>query len=379
VLCGLAIYFRDELYLFALSLIVIPMITHFRGWRTPALYIIALSLSLVPLWYFNWIEFGGPLGHHVGSVSPIDSGVGRYFFDRFHVIRTLLINGHGNQWLSFIATAPFLLLFIFFPRIPERRFKGAAILLSVLALVNGLIIMTGHLSSERPMWWLLDSNGMFAVSPVLIFAFIRKLKVDSSKTRNDREKVECQIWLLMLFFVLEYIMLSPWQNVPGIHWGCRFWLPLYPLMGVLASSTIAQWWESSRKQKPARVLILLVIGISIFAQIYSLYLLHERKSFSAKLNHLVANSPEEVVVAIGWFVPQELGTNFYDKKIFLVKNTRELYSLFELLRSKGIHHIKLVSSQPLDIGTSENKQVLNDGLNFIFIELRSMRLYKPLA
>ena len=55
------------------------------------------------------------------------------------------------------------------------------------------------------------------------------------------------LWMLLLHVGL-YAALVPQLNSAGMHWGCRFLLVAYPLLGALAAVTFAATWRRS----PAR-------------------------------------------------------------------------------------------------------------------------------
>ena len=187
------------------------------------------------------------------------------------------------------------------------------------------------------------------------------------------------LWLIRLtviIYIPAYVLLSPLENTAGIHWGGRLLLHLYPLMGLLAASALGRSQTPSRRPRPAAVLTALVIMLSIGAQIYSLYLLHERKSFTARLNQMVSARPEKVIIASDWFIPQELGSTFYDKQIFLAKTRAKRALLLKHLQRQGVDRVLLVSARPLSNFNIQNKAKLNDVLNFIAIELGTMILDK---
>jgi len=373
VLCGFAVYFRDELYLFAASLLVTAIAARPRDWRGYLTYTAAVLSALAPLWIFNLAEFGTLLGLRLGSASPIDRGIGTHLLDRWQVVRVLLFNAHSTRWISITVTAPFLLLMMLFPRVSKRSLSPVAFALAGIGFASGLTVLHGHLTASRPVWRLLASNGLFAVSPILIFAFVRSRRL-APDPANDSDRAKRLVWQITLVYLLQYLILSPRANTAGIHWGCRLLLPLYPLMGAMASSTLEEWLARAEKRKRVMVAALLVAGLSVWTQVYALHLLRARKAFASRLNRFTANTPESTIVATGWFLPQELALNFYDKKVFLVKKSEELDSLRKVLASHGIRRFRLMSAYPLTGVPPKDKQTFDDGLNFMRVETTSVSL-----
>lgn len=368
---GASIYFRDNLYLLGLVLLAVIASTRPFPRRHVALFCIATALVLAPLWAFNWLTFRHPLGLRLLSAASAGGGLVRHLADRPKVFDLLLLNGHGNKALSLIATLPFAVLFFVRPRVPARLRESAMQALAVVGLVSATIIMSGHLLADRPIWWLMRANGLFAASPVLVFALIRREERGVSRAADTAGSV---VGLIAVAYGGIYVLASPLANAAGIHWGCRLVLPLYPLLGVLAASAITAWRAESRHRLIATALAGSVLALSFGAQIYALRLQYERKSFSAKLNDYVAARHEGVVAAVGWFLPQEMATVFYDKEVFLVTGEAELRDLLAHLRRKEVRDVLVVSAKPLQIGPSQAVRTLTDGLNFISVHVLPLRL-----
>jgi len=367
-LCGLAIYFRDELLVLALALAIVPLAYSVRRWKTHALFVCMMAITLVPLWATNLSAYENILGKHLGT-SAFSSGAAAYLVDRWHVFRVLLINSHASLLISIMVSMPYLLLLVLGPLVRRLPRERMILILATTASTCGAVILWGHLHSSKPVWWLLSSNAMFATSPGLIFAFLHQCPRQDTHERHLFEK---QLWSIMIVFILAYIMITPGGSVAGIHWGCRFWLPLYAILSALAASQLAQWWESGSKQKVTLCLIVSAMALSLGTQAYSMKLLHHRNAFSVKLNECVAGNQENVVITIGWHLPQDLAMNFYSKRIFSAKSEADIDGLRQLMIQKGIPAVQLVSAQPLQM---KDPVIVEDGLNFSRIEIYSLKLF----
>jgi hypothetical protein len=180
--------------------------------------------------------------------------------------------------------------------------------------------------------------------------------------------------VIVVSYVGIYVLASPLGNTAGIHWGCRLLLSVYPLLGVLAATGIRQWYTGTTRRTLVVSLSATLIVLSLLLQVYSQRLLYQRKSFSAALNHLVSERPEEVVATLGWFVPQEIGAVFYDKKVFMVRTEEQLLHLLDHVRRRGIREVFVVSIYPLRMIASPETRLLKDSLNFISMYLTPLKL-----
>lgn len=379
--CALSVYFRDELYLLAATLLVLTVSNSQRRYRLVFAFLAVFVLTVAPLWVFQWLALGHPLGHHFHTGSPFEVGFIRHLSDRWSVIASLLLNCHENTWISTAVSVPYLALWLTYPRLSAGALKFTSVLLAALATLGGATVMAGYLTADSPIWWLRHANGLFATSPILILAFVRE-KVRRKQPGNDpmisrKEKVQWALWLIVLMYTLFYVFLTPRSHASGIHWGCRYLLPVFPLLGVMACVTLAEWWTAfGVRDWVGTTVLCLALALTLTAQVYSLTLLYGRKQFSAELNLVVCDTKEEVVLASGWFIPQELSHCFFDKKIFLIQSQREGDRLVADLRRAGVREALVVAWPPSpDAATRAGSKVVDDGsLDFISVELQSIQL-----
>ncbi|MEW6536822.1 MAG: hypothetical protein AB1454_14525 [Candidatus Auribacterota bacterium] len=370
IFCGLAIYFRDDMYLLGIIFCFLFFFLGRHKWRLVLLWGIIFTVTLLPLWCFQWLKLGSPLGIHVTSVSPFQKGWEHYFAERWEVIKRLILNSHKNQILSVVASLPFLVSFLLYPLIRIKKFGRGIILFSTLGLVNGLIITIGHLSSESPMAWILYSNGLFATSPVLLFAF---MKNDNKDTPYDKPALF--LWSLMFGFIVLYVIIIPLEHSKGLNWGCRLLMVVIPILGVMSASAIVQWWKvASGKIKFAGIILLSSLFFtSIFLQIYSIHLLRERKIFVSRLNHEIAMRPEDIIVTNVFFASLDLAPQFDNKIVLLANNPLDRkIPLYSTLKQHGIKRVLLVlfSQENLDIGGMR----MDDSLNYFSFIIKSIEL-----
>ena len=309
VCCGLSVYFRDELYLLVPVVVGVLLLYGRRRGHAATVFAIVAVVSFVPLWLFQWRAVGHPLGLHFAPHNALAGGLGAYVADRWQVVRALLLSAHGSEWLSVAVVVPALVLWVIRPNVSAAIHRWLVVLVAATALACGLIILHGHLTADSPMRYLRLSNGLLTVSPILWLAFVRlqsATKEAHTSVPSDARS-ERILWLIISAFTLLYVLTAPARIWGGIHWGCRFLLAVYPVLGVLAAATLARWWHShAATAQASRAILIAAVALSLLLQVYSLRLLHDRLAYTRLLNQVVAARPEEIVVASEWYLPMDL-------------------------------------------------------------------------
>lgn len=382
ILCALAIAFRDVLYLLAGVMALAVFLNSRPRWRGMLVYVSALLVTLVPLWWFQWRALGHPLGLHFSVHSPLEFGLDDYLSQRWTAFHRLFIDSHQSLGASLFLSAPVVLLMFWCPRLSRGTLSRLVPVLAAIAGLAGAIILVGHITAERPIWWLRGSNSLFAASPVLILALVRlrqtRAKGEQDAASQRQQSARKILWLTFLSYVLLYALTAPAFATVGIHWGGRFLMPAYPMLAALAAVTLAQWWDRRPGQwRLATAPIVIAVAMSMAMQIHSLSLLQRRKAFSEAFNQIVADRDEEVIIARGWFMPQELFRNFYGKQIFLLSKREPIQPLMSELARAGYTRALYVGNRPCEAGTLRNRMILSDNLGFLEIELRPLTL--PIA
>jgi hypothetical protein len=211
---------------------------------------------------------------------------------------------------------------------------------AVAGIVLGMVALVGQLWSDAgPIWWLRFSNGLLAAAPVLLLGFVRVNEPEDERRagRGGAASVSAGglLWLVITAYVAAYILVAPERiALGGIHWGCRFVLSVYPLLGVLAGVAIARWWRDyAADHEVARTLVVGVVALSVLAQVHSLRLLYARKAFVRSMNAVVASRPEQIVVTNTLWLPMDLSRCMYNKTIFFARQPEDLGHLRDLMGS----------------------------------------------
>jgi len=364
-LCAASIALRDDFYVFAVALMVYTIAQ--RREISAALIAGLVGLGcLSPMWISHWISTGNPLGHHVSSVTPFQNGIGPFLEERWIAFKVLLLDAHPDTRISLFLTLPCLFLLCTIP----RSGKGWKRLLPGMVLMWACFMAAsaawGHYRSDVPMDWMMRTNGLFVSAPFLTLGFLRG---DSASDSRDSSLALLRISLL---FCLLYASLSPAVSLIGLHWGARHLLPVFPLLGIPAASFLACLWAGTAKRALCRSGILLLLGLSLLLQLHSLRLLHQRKSFCAELNRIVREREEEIVVAVEWYLPQELAPVFFDKRIFLADTWEKERDLMGLLKRSGVKRILRVAPSSRRRDEALTVGWIKDELDFLSLEIQSL-------
>jgi len=373
-LAGASVYFRDELYLFAFASMVAIVVRGTRPSRSLLVFGGALATALVPLWIFQWVALGNPLGHHFSSVSSGGFLSTPHWGDRAAAFRNLFVDGHEDLAVSALAAAPALLAFVTFPRLSVPAFRRAVPIAAALGVATGAFFLRNHLVAREPLLHLLETNGLFASVPFAMIGFVRLRRDTKGQADGERERAHVALWIVLLVYTGAYAILAPLANTVGIHWGCRFLLAAYPLLGILAAVSVAEWWGAW--PAPRRWALVPVGGalvLSVVLQAHSLRLLHHRQALSGRLNRAVAAHTDDVVITTGWAIPQELSQVFYDRLVFLATEQEPMDRLVAMLRRHGYTSALRVDWILGDESPPANGEFIDEPWGFPSFVLRPVR------
>lgn len=369
-LAAVPIYFRPENYLFAVVVLA------FAGWSARRRYSEVLVLgascvaALLPLWAFHIWMFGHPLGLHIANQGWADATFADYLTERAQVVVRLLINLHGNQFWSLAAAIPFYLALVMARRIRGHSLQWVLPIAAWAGVASGVVILFGHLTSPRPMNWLMLSNGLFSASPLLILAFINSDEHVAAEVKLVRRTL---LGISVAFSVL-YALFIPEVNSKGIHWGCRFLLCVYPLLAVLAAGSVVEWWGRIRPGRISLASVTVLVLMSVGFQLYSLALLHDRKEFTAAVNDRVRASNADIIVTDLWFVPVQLVDVFFEKPVFFVSNDKRS-TILERAEASGAQSALIVSEALWTQAPGRSVKLSDGWLGFTPLSLTQIFLF----
>jgi len=328
------VYFRDELYLFCLVLLAAALL-YARGRRTKAALAAlgAMAVSIVPLWLFQWQALGSPFGFHLGTHALGAGGLLEHLAARPMAAYMLFAAAGSSVGLSVVLAAPFLAGFLINPRLP-RRAHGVVVPLACLAAVaSAALALKGYYTPGSPIEWMLLSNSLFTGAPVLILAFLGLKRPPQAGGTGWLSK---WVWGLALGYAVVYALATPGRPTTGVHWGNRFLLVLYPLLGLLAGANLLEALGSFKQlaRRPVAAVALVVL-VSLAAQANSIRLLAKKKQVSFRLNEAIRKRPEGAVISRVWWAPQEMFSCFYTKSMFFAPTPEDYGVLLGRLSLAG--------------------------------------------
>lgn len=213
---------------------------------------------------------------------------------------------------------------------------------------------------------MLHSNSLFTTAPILILAFIR---YKDSRFFIVDPSLAKWIWLISLSYAVVYGLAAPHHTTYGIHWGNRLLLVLHPLFAVLAAINLVHWFTCLKQKINWRTLVIaLAILASFAAQVYSIRLLHKKKSFSFRLNQEIQKRPEKIIVTNLWWVPQALFSEFYNKLVFRIRSPEQYEQLRKKLCDSGYKKYLFVTQTSDERAASAVAKVNDEGLNFFSLK-----------
>ena len=375
VLLALSIYFRDELYIFC-AVLAAATLFYVPGKRikTVLVIIITMAVSIIPLWLFQWKAIGQPFGFHIGVHLFSFPGMSEHIVDRGRVLYTLFVRCSPKVWFSLILVAPFVLTFLVNPKLSKKVFVLAVPFYCLVAMASFFFVMRGYFTSDSPLAWMLQANSLFVVSPILMLAFMRYKNPEGNTTESSFVNL---IWLLCIFYVVVYSLVTPYAATEGIHWGNRLLLILYPLFAILAAVNISRWLEiSASKFGLAVAVVILAILASFAAQLYSVNILHKKKDFTYRLNREIQKRPESAIITDVWWVPLELYSVFYEKPIFRIRSQEQIEQLLKKLQEAGYKESLFATRTSHMRGAPAVVEVDDGDLNFFSLKFIPLE-YKP--
>lgn len=372
VAAGLSVYFRDEFYLLCLVL-ALATAWYARTGRLKVLVSAALILfaSLLPLWLFQWLTIGHPLGYHLNTHLATAADWVQHLAARPRVFYNLFVASNPIPALSLVLALPFILAFVLSPRWAAPALQKAVPAYSAVALICAGLSLGGYFFAASPIDYMLkSSNALFASAPFVALAFLRSAD-------SDRHPLRRWIWLVALSFAALYALAAPKVGSLGIHWGNRYFLILYPLWAVLAAGNLMEWLKRQRPYFSAGVLAVgAVLALSLAAQVYGISLLAQKKAFSQRLHSEMRQRSEEVVITNLRWVPHALCGEFYQRPFFYVATPRHYESLLQRLSDQG-YKSYLFLTQHRGGARQPTVEVDDGSLNFFDLQFFAEKLPLP--
>ncbi|OGV39895.1 MAG: hypothetical protein A2020_15870 [Lentisphaerae bacterium GWF2_45_14] len=343
LILALSTVLREEGYILFVALFA-GLLFQARDKKACVFISLGFSAGMVPLWVFQYLEWGHVLGSHFQTYSSMENNM---------PFSQIIMSKIMNFYVYFLRFTPDwrvggafygMLLFPFIAAtialvVPRGRIRDAMPLsiipaAALASLVNVIILIR----TPDIVFSTIFTQALLPFLPFLIVLLVYGRKLWAMKNPALR---------LMMIISAAYCVMTPLalnQKDIGIIWGPRHFLFIVPLLAVL---TFASFKFLRRKISPLMKYATALLFISsALIQITGMYALNLKKESSAQIiEHLKKMNSEFVITDIFW-VPEDAACLFFGKKFMLAGASPEktLAGALRLLKAKGIRNVSLILS-----------------------------------
>jgi 4-amino-4-deoxy-L-arabinose transferase-like glycosyltransferase len=334
---GLSLTMRAELYVYPIAIVIgllfirstLPLI------RSSVWLAIGGLLTIGPWWMYQFVTWGSPFGPRLQQNVPVLGGT---------EMLTRLGDTTGRNWS------------MLFP----AEGDGVTVLALLLAAMVVTAVLTGLL--RRKIKWLADVGFWIGVVLSMLLAGLLVWQLAQGQRPDDLLTTFPIVLLLILpaprgvlptsnrqlptanilrfltvvplAFVALVILISPFHG--GIQWGPRFLLPIIPPLTVVLIDRLAGLWDVINRS--ARVGLAAALIALLAAGSYSTWLgvkfMQDGQIASEFMSEVIRQSPERVVVADTWFLPQMAPYTFGEKIWLMAEDDQKMFQLLQRLRKQ---------------------------------------------
>ena len=334
---GLSLTMRAELYVYPIAIVIgivcirsaLPLI------RSLSWLAVGGLITAAPWWAYQFVTWGSPFGPRLLQNVPVLGGtemlarLGDTTGRNWSML--LPAESDGVTVLALLLAA--LVVLAVLTALLRRKlvwmnevgfWVGVVISVVIAALVIGRLAQ-----GQRPD----DLLTAFPIVLLLILPAPRGANQQSALS-NQNSDILRFLTVVPLAFVTLVILISPFHG--GIQWGPRFLLPVIPPLSVVLIDRLAGLWapitRSARVGLAAALIALLVAGC------YSTWLgvkfMQEGQIASEFMSEVIRQSPERVVVADTWFLPQMAPYTFGEKIWLMAEDEQKMFQLLQRLRKQ---------------------------------------------
>ena len=332
LMTGTAAWFRTEAYCMApaLGIGIIHAHRQRRGRLiSTVIYGGGVLAALLPLWVFNAIAYGHPLGLHYAQNA---AGPRNWLAAREYIFPRLLA-GFQDPWFIIAAVSSLVLVPLVDTGLKSRKTLAAAILPGALIL----IFFGSRLFARQDF---MDS-GLFWTMPALVLMPVAVWP--RTKTGEERPDLGQGLFLTGVTFLALVLLITPTDG--GIQWGPRLLLPGLPLLSLSIFSGVRSRWPRGRPFGVGLALLAgaLLAGSAVDYQ--GLKKMRERENALGSLRELAAETipDDSAVITDLWWAEQVLPETFFRCRMFYVKTPGSAVRLLSGLIEKGVRDFWLLS------------------------------------
>ena len=310
---GIGLEPRPEAYVFAVALGFALFWTNGRNWCPLVWTVVGALVTAVPLWLWQYIWVGHPLGiptaqnlFGYGVVAHnIESTFGRTRAFQLTRFFTYIEPGNVTTLIATLCLLIGMVLIVFVLRLPRYQRRGMLWAGTAVTLLGyGLLLLSS--SANKPI------TGLIASFPLLPLS-LAYVGHPPRAVRSIYRFCFATAWLFVMLMVLL------WPTDGGKQWGVRYMLPVYPLLLYLAWTAAESYREPLQaiQRYGDRILLGGLLLVTLLMQAMSVVYLAGVHREQRVIQAEIAALPAEVIVTNQLFLPPQMsGTD----KIFLFVN-----------------------------------------------------------
>jgi hypothetical protein len=328
IVLGLAIWVRSEMYVMGLVVLASLFFVSSRRFVRTLSLCLGMLIALVPLWVFQFLVYGNFIGPHVGHFTWL-AGELPITNDRTAIVYHTLLEGNSSAVLSFLYIMAFVASAMLFR---SSRLRRRSLLIIVNFGILAIVTIPNLLEAGagRPL------GGLITTAPFLVFCFTTL--VNSSVGQRNRI-----LLAIGLGYTALVCMLTPVD--PGLQWGPRFLLPVFPILAVVATNNFRALRAGGelRSARLLRACFVSTVALSLGVQIAGLRTLYIIKNRDRDLIERTAQLNAVHILSDEYGFSQYVAPLFYEKQFFYVRDQEDYQRLTETLMNQDISRYAFVT------------------------------------
>ncbi len=331
VLIGISVTIRTETVMWIVLTAVYWQQTG-RRWRALIPYLSGVFIIFILTLLINAVYTDRFLPMHMISNMEFHklSNVVDLFLSRIDNMYVALLSGFSNNLFSLFGLIPLIIVVY---RNKWRHYKVMWYLLTALIFIVWSYYWLEVMNATNRPAHMAISGGLFWVIPLATLAV--------TKFKKEKRHFIKFIWYAIGLYVILYVISSP--KASGIHWGPRLIVTAVPLILLLATVRLHNWWRGIRQ---ARYLIGLLVLLSVWGQAYSVQTLYTVRSENEKMNSWIVETGPEPIVTMMWWLAGDCGLNSDRVPWYTIVGTSQLKLLVNQFQSDGIQRFNYVEIPP---------------------------------
>ena len=332
----------------------LPLSAHpFMGGIVRPLIFLAIGGLLIagPWWIYQTIHWGSPFGPRLAQNVPVLGGSGmlaRLRDTTGHNYAMLWpYEGDGRDVVLIMALAAVVLAALLYmlrriQRSASRIFEIGCWLLAIGLVAIAAITSWRLVQGQRP-------SDLLTTFPTILLLLLPLRPSREANLKSETPALHPQrgasvgnlkfnlvrfFTITSFAFILLVLIASPFEG--GIQWGPRFLLPIVVPLAIAIVTHLDRLWAAANRM--ARIGLAIVFGALLLAGSYSTWsgvqFMRQGQISSEFMSAVINDSPERVVVADVWFIPQGAPYTLDDKIWLLAEDEKKMFQLLQSLRKQ---------------------------------------------